>query len=813
LEYNYQLFFGIILDIIHGAGETLGKMQVNNIWRICSRNMHKMCGQQREMQIRHSIKKYACLVFGIVLLSNCLKPTFHRGKASVASSSSSSSAASSTAATVEFVLGQPDSNTVLNHQKGMSSPFGVYSDGTKIFLAERRIYVWDSIPTTNYAVGSFTLGQPNINSKISWNPIVNSQKLSTSVYGIYSDGTKFYAADTNNHRVLIWNSIPTANETAADVVLGQPDMTSNTVNNGGISASTLNTPSAVYVQGGKLIVADYKNNRVLIWNSIPTTNQTAANIVLGQPDMTSSTANNGGVSAHSFSQPYAITGDGTKIMISDSVNHRILIWNSVPTADQADANIVLGQPNMTSNTANNSGISAQTLSTPLGIYSDGTKFFVTDYSNHRVLIWNTNPSSNQAAADVVLGQPNMTSSTANNGGVSAHSLNNPLGIFKTNSKLFVADYSNTRVLIWNSIPTSHQADADVVIGQPNMTETTSNNSDASSQTLNNPRGIYMDSSKFYVVDAKYHRVLIWNSIPTTNQTAADIVLGQPNMTSDTQNNNGVSAQSLSTPMGIHGNGTKLAVADYENNRVLIWNTIPTTNQTAADIVLGQPDMISSTANNGGVSAQSLRLPTGTFIKDNKFFITDSNNHRVLIWNSIPTANQTAADIVLGQPNMTSSTVNNGGVSAQSLNNPHGLYTDGTKLIVSDCSNDRVLIWNTIPTANQAAADIVLGQADMVSNTGGTSSTSMDCPTSVFVRNNKLYISDTNNSRVLIWNTIPTSNNTAADKVFGQANFTSRYNGGVSSSSMNAPGHGLWSDGTRMYVSDTWSHRILVTTEP
>jgi hypothetical protein len=32
------------------------------------------------------------------------------------------------------------------------------------------------------------------------------------------------------------------------------------------------------------------------------------------------------------------------------------------------------------------------------------------------------------------------------------------------------------------------------------------------------------------------------------------------------------------------------VADLGNNRVLIWNSIPTTNQKAADVVVGQKDM-------------------------------------------------------------------------------------------------------------------------------------------------------------------------------------------------------------------------------
>jgi UDP-3-O-[3-hydroxymyristoyl] glucosamine N-acyltransferase len=43
---------------------------------------------------------------------------------------------------------------------------------------------------------------------------------------------------------------------AADLVLCQPNFTSNTANNGGLSASSLNNPRRVMISGGKLYVSD-----------------------------------------------------------------------------------------------------------------------------------------------------------------------------------------------------------------------------------------------------------------------------------------------------------------------------------------------------------------------------------------------------------------------------------------------------------------------------------------------------------------------------------------------------------------------------
>ena len=43
--------------------------------------------------------------------------------------------------------------------------------------------------------------------------------------------------------------------------------------------------------------------------------------------------------------------------------------------------------------------------------------------------------------------------------------------------------------------------------------------------------------------------------------------------------------------------------------------------------------------------------------------------------------------------------------------PRFALSDGTRLFVADGGNDRVLIYNTIPTQNAAAADVILGQPD------------------------------------------------------------------------------------------------------
>jgi predicted ester cyclase len=332
----------------------------------------------------------------------------------------------------------------------------------------------------------------------------------TSSYNVHSDGKKLYIADMSNHRVLIYNSIPMSNDASADIVVGQPDMTSNVADNGGIGANTLDRPASVFTNGNRLFIVDRGNNRVLIYNTIPTVNGASADVVIGQPDMTSSAANNGGRSGTTLSTPFGVFTNGTKLFIADRANNRVLIFDTIPTGNGAGADFVIGQPDMVSGTANNGGIGANTLYFPNSVYSDGERLFISEYRNNRVLIFNNIPSSDFTSADIVIGQPDMVSSTSNNGGISANTLYEPHHIYSDGTRLFISDYSNNRVLIFNSIPSSNFANADVVIGQIDMTSNTINQGGmVNANTIYGTIGVAADDTRMYIADSLNKRVLIY----------------------------------------------------------------------------------------------------------------------------------------------------------------------------------------------------------------------------------------------------------------------------------------------------------------
>jgi hypothetical protein len=346
-----------------------------------------------------------------------------------------------------------------------------------------------------------------------------------------------------------------------------------------------------------------------------------------------------------------------------------------------------------------------------------------------------------------------------------------------------------------------------VLGQPDFISNIIQSIVGPSTLTNSYLKLHSDGSRFFVSDYDNHRVLIWNTIPTSLNQPPDVVLGQSSFLTNTENFGGLSASSISYPGGIYSSGGKLFLADYGNNRVLIWNSIPTTNNQPADVVLGQALMTTATPNNGGRSASSLSAPWHLFVSNNKLFVVDYTNARILIWNSLPTTNKQPADVVVGQANMTSAVC---GSSQNIICEPYEVFVTDQKLILTDSSNNRVLIWNSIPITNGENADVVVGQSDFTSidaNQNGTvSSQTLFYPTSVFVQNNQLYIQDTMNYRLLKYNAIPTSNNTAADAVFGQDNFISSTSG-LAKNRINYT-EGLHIDNDRVILGDSGNSRIL-----
>jgi hypothetical protein len=408
--------------------------------------------------------------------------------------------------------------------------------------------------------------------------------------------------------------------------------------------------------------------------------------------------------------------------------------------------------------------------------------------------------------------------------------------------------------------------ARLVIGQESFTSQTPGASDV---VVGAVSGLAYANNMLFAVDAsriqanpQNNRVLIYKNLtgklpgPTDSLSGdrrcpvcggvADVVLGQPDFT---KTDIGITQRNLRTPSAVATDGRYVAVADTDNNRVLIWNNIPSDNGAPADIVVGQPDFTSAGLNFGGVgstpSAKGLRGPQGVWIQDGKLYVADTQNHRVLIWNRIPTQNGQPADVVLGKPDFTTFVEVDLArapldATASTLLNPVSVTSDGQRVLVTDLGHNRVLIWNSLPTQNAQPADVVVGQPDVRSSnernavaannssqlcqpngkdTDGKDTfpprcaATLDFPRFALSDGKRLFIADGGNDRVLVFKSIPTSNGQAADVVLGQLSdqLLQDTNDRVSAAdNIRTPMSLAW-DGANLYVSDPFNRRILVFT--
>lgn len=430
----------------------------------------------------------------------------------------------------------------------------------------------------------------------------------------------------------------------------------------------------------------------------------AARLVIGQQTFTSQDSNSsdrvlGGVSGLAYAADTLFVADANRVSASPS-NHRVLLFQNLsgmvprPTdpliytskcpACLGQATVVLGQPDFTTTTENLSA-TTNTLRLPTAVASDGVHLVVADTNHNRILIWNRIPSTNNAPADVVVGQATFATSSVPGNTPNSKSMRGPQGVWIQNGRLYVADTQNNRVLIYNRIPTSNGAAADVVLGQPDFTtfvepDLTQQRNNVTANQLLNPVAVSSDGIRLYVTDLGYNRILIYSSIPTANGAAADIAIGQPDLVSSVPNY-----------------GFKTDPADTTNKQTPV--LCPASNGADTNSNLTYPSLCNAT----------ISFPRFALAAAGRLFIADGGNDRVLVYNTIPTKSGATADLVIGQ---IGGSVNQASDAADSLRTPMSLAWDGTNLYVSDAFNRRITVYsmgaNTVPYAgvrNSASIDI------------------------------------------------------------------------------------------------------------
>ncbi len=579
--------------------------------------------------------------------------------------------------------------------------------------------------------------------------------------GIATDGKHLFLVDTFNNRILIWNNLPT-NNTPPDVVLGQKDFFSNAPGKG---RDQLNWPFSIATDGTHLVVSDVNNARILIWNKIPTKNGTPADIVLEGGDTSWKIT-------HKTKLPGASWGvwtNGEKLVVTNTWSDgTILIWNSFPTKDNQTPDIVLHIPE---------------IGTPRHITSDGKHLIIGDHNAHvpnkpetGSFFWKEFPTSENSSYDFFMSK----------------GFGWLRGTF-IDGKLLLLGGEGSMLRIWNSFPENEDDEPDIEL-----------NLESAALFPDDYMSVAAAKNKIYISHGNNNRVIGYNSIPTKQNQEPDFVIGAPDIRTNTLKENffiqnGVPAS----------NGKSLFVVSDFDRKLYIWKNLPDESGAHPDIVYSLPTQPWDITINGSILALAgertvyiwKELPLegnkpdvilkdeicnikfeelkGVAIDNNYFYLSDFSTGKVYIWEGIPDKDAC--------PKFTLN------VEKASRMDSNGKY-----LVISIPDKQIIEIYSV---------DNLSSNAKPISTIGGPGK--LNLPQAAIVRNGMLFIADTSNNRVLVWNNVEEaiSGKWPPDAVLGKSSLED-VQPKIGKSSLFFPA-ALSFDGSYLWVGEfKFSNRIL-----
>jgi len=242
-------------------------------------------------------------------------------------------------------------------------PTGITTDGTNLYVSDKGGDCIRKIVIATREVTTLAGGTRGIADG------TGAAAQFDEPYGITTDGTNLYVADSNNHTVrqivIATAEVTTLAGTAA--ISGTTDGTG--------TAAQFHEPRGITTDGTDLYVADSRNNtirKIVIATGEVTTyaGDAVAGDSYGSVDAIGTAAR--------FRRPVAITSDGTNFYVADYENHtirKIVIATGEVTTIAGTA--------LATGTADGTGADAR-FNQPSGVTTDGISLFVVDRENHTI---------------------------------------------------------------------------------------------------------------------------------------------------------------------------------------------------------------------------------------------------------------------------------------------------------------------------------------------------------------------------------------------------------------------------------------------
>jgi 6-phosphogluconolactonase (cycloisomerase 2 family)/predicted nucleotidyltransferase len=567
----------------------------------------------------------------------------------------------------------------------------------------------------------------------------------------------------------------------------------------------------------RLFVTDNGADRVLVYDldSSNILTDRTADYVIGQANFYDNSA---AVTQARLSYPTGLAFDSAanRLFVADSSSDRVLIFDVATITNGENAVNVLGQSNYTTGTQ---GTTQNRLYSPYGVSLDSaaSRLFVSDTLNNRVMVFDVGAITDGEDATNVLGQSNFTSA-ASARTQSGFSGQREIVFDGTGNRLFVGDYSNNRVLIFDVANVTDGEDAVSVLGQSNFT---AGSITTTQSGMGHTYGLAYDDStqRLFVSNVLSNRVMVFDVALVTNGENAVNVLGQSNFTASSF---ATSRNGFYNPYGLalDAGANRLYVTDRNNSRVSIFDiSIGTIADGAnAENEVGQTDgaggaIYTTRGLYDGIPAEGLNGPQDVLVDtaSHRLFVADHYTCRVVVYNldASNTLIDRTIDAVIGQDLVTQGVCL---TSQSSIYNPQALTMDfaTNRLFVSDLTSDRVMVFDVGSITDGENAINVLGQTTFTAGSNATSQSRFFAPSGVFFEagTSLLYVADKSNNRVMVFDVASITDGENAVNVLGQADFTTSTTG-TSQNKMSSP-FGVHHDGVnRLFVCDQINNRVLV----
>jgi DNA-binding beta-propeller fold protein YncE len=543
------------------------------------------------------------------------------------------------------VLGQMlyTTNATGTTATAMDEPLAVAVDD-----ASNRLYVADS---NNYRITSYDVG--SISDGMSADRVLGQTDFTSLVYA--DSDKRFFAQDVallgtgvlavaDSYRLLKFDVSTLTNDESSIQILGQTDIDGNIWTDTDYSqsriptAETLMTPHNVAIDetNKRAFVADYGNNRVLVYNldSNGFFSDPIADYVLGVPNTNGINdatdfhlRGTAALSASTFS-PFSIAyyPDNNWLLVADDASARILVFDVSSITNGEDAVKVIGQADLVTNT---SATSADRIGYDNRMFVDSVndRLFVSDFDNYRVLVFDLSGTvpNGGLAASYVLGQPNFDTANVPVGPEANTFYDGPEGIAydSVHGLLFVSEESSPRVMVFDiSGGISNNMNATKVLGQPNLT-TEGASASPSNSNVRWPEDMIVDATNnsLYVLDCYFDRVLRFDISDIVDAEPAVAIIGA----ADYVTFGGTSATTSSvycdeSGLGISNTNHQLYVGQYHLNRVSIFNLVrlpSTLPDGTVNTSYAQSVAASSTQGTVSYTVVSGSLPAGLSLVGNQ----------------------------------------------------------------------------------------------------------------------------------------------------------------------------------------------------